>query len=528
MQSRSVAHSSRELARLLREELDGIEFPFPAPASATAESKRAALITELDQEVIPMLDRIGDPALIALAGPTGVGKSVLANTLIGGPFSAVGALRPTTTYPQLLAHPDTIALQGDHPVRSVARLATFWDAPATWAVLDCGDPFAAGNDPPTAQPDLDVSAWLVVTSALRYGDGTVWDLLRTLAERPQPVALVVNRVPEGAWEAISADIEDRIAKAGLDRVELFEVAEADGQPEVLPESALAPLREWLTSRFPVPDRQPDSPDLRVALGHLATAAADLANAQAVHRASVDLLRTATEAQLAGAAEAAGEFEPGPVDPRLTEAWLDQIGPDGPLASVDPAQDSSPERRARIGQALAALGRAVSDAVQSGFRDIMTDARAAMASLWQGEDVPEGTRALLQRRGLAEADLAEDLAGSAGYGLWVEGLAARLRKRDDPATRTATEVLTRTGLVSLVQAAVLGAEGPAGLAAQLLGGQYGAVMEDAREALREARAGSIRLALAVFADTVRELERTASGTLSRAADRLAYAAKKVDQ
>jgi hypothetical protein len=178
--------------------------------------------------------------------------------------------------------------------------------------------------------------------------------------------------------------------------------------------------------------------------------------------------------------------------------------------------------------LAALGRAVADSVMTDFRAAMTEARAAMVSLWQSGDVPEGTRALLERRGLAQAELTEDLAGSAGYGLWVEGLAARLRKTVGPATERAVGALGRPGLVSLTQAAALGAEGPAGLLARLLGDEYQAVMEGARDALREARAGSARLALAVFGDTVREVERTASDTVSWAADRLAYASKKVDE
>jgi hypothetical protein len=401
---------------------------------------------------------------------------------------------------------------------------------------------------------------------LRYGDSSVWDLLRSLAERAQPVALVVNRVPQGAWEAIANDIGKRLGAAGLDRVALFQIPELDNTPAVLPASLVEPLRQWLTDHFPIPERQADSPDLRVVLGQLAADAAGLVTAQAVHQASVDLLKTATETQSASAAEtAAGAADETPagaatetqppaagahgagapvliapstnsppeagqdqINPRLTEAWLDQIGPDGPLANISLTQEITLDRRRQLDSGLAALGRAVSDAVAPGFRDVMTNARAAMVAVWQGEDVPEGTRALLQRRGLDQAELAGDLTGSAGYGLWVEGLATRLRKRSDMATKATQSILTIAGLVSLIQAAVLGAEGPRGLAAGLLGDQAESVIEDGREALREARAGSARLALAVFSDTVRELDRTASETLSWAADRLAYAAKKVDE
>ncbi|MDR1442656.1 MAG: hypothetical protein LBJ02_09800 [Bifidobacteriaceae bacterium] len=528
MQSRPVAHTSRELVRSLRQELDRIEFPFPAAASVTAEARRAALARDLDEEIVGALDAIGDPAMIALVGPTGVGKSVLANSLIGASHSSVSALRPATDYPQLLAHPDTIALQGDNRVRKVADLVTVLDGPLGWAILDCGDPFAAGNDPLRAQPDVSVSAWLAVTSALRYGDSSVWDLLGSLAAGPEPIALVVNRVPEGAWPAISQDIKGRLKQAGLGKVALLQIVQAEGAPDVLPRSAVASVRRWLTARFPIPERPAGCPEVREALSRVAEEAVELANAEAVHQASVELLRGATDAKLAEVAEATALATPSAADSRLAGVWLDQIGPDGPLTDVNLLGEVSEERRERVSRALAALGRAVSDAVQPDFRTIMTDARAAMIGVWQGAGVPEGTRVLLERRGLAEPELGKDLAGSAGYGLWVEGLMARLRERHDAATKAATDALTRTGMVSLVQAAALGAEGPGEFAARLLGDQFEPVLADGHEALRQARASSVRLALAVFTDTVRELERTASGTLSWAASRLAYAAKKVDK
>jgi hypothetical protein len=514
------------LAAILREALEGIEFPFPAPASASAEAKRAALATELDQSAGPALEAVGDPVLIAVAGPTGVGKSVLANTLIGGAYSAVSALRPTTGYPQLLAHPDTVALQGDHRVRSVAKAHAVWDAPVAWAILDCGDPFAVGNDSLKAQPDVPMSAWLAVTSALRYGDSLVWDLLRSLAGRPEPIALVVNRVSEDTGATIEADVKERLANAGLDQIALFTVAEAAGAPETLPAEHVADLRRWLEDQFPIPERLPDGPDLRVAVGRLAEQAAELADAQAVHEASVDLLRSATEAHLAEAAQAAADFTPGPPDPGLAQAWLDQLGPHGALSQID--QEITPEQRRRLAAGLAPLSRAVSDAVGPGFRRIMTDARAALASVWQGAEVPEGTRALLVRSGLDNAELGADLGGSAGYGLWTQAVDARLRRSGDQAVRRAAEAFGRPGLVCLAQAAALGLEGPAGFLAGWLGDEGKRLAEGALEDLREVRAGAVRLALAVFVDTVRDVERTASDTLVWAADRLAFAAKQVDQ
>ncbi|MDR0593208.1 MAG: hypothetical protein LBG60_08150 [Bifidobacteriaceae bacterium] len=532
MRSPSAARTSRELVDALREALDGVEFPFPAPASLEAESKRTGLAREIDQNIAPALRAAGQPVLIALVGPTGVGKSVLANSLIGAARSATGALRPTTKRPLLLAHPDTIALQGEHPVRAAAEVLTVPQAPPTWAILDCGDPIAIGNDPLQAQPDVPVSAWVTVTSALRYGDSLVWDLLQSLTGRPspapEPVALVVGRAPEGAWPVIEEDVRDRLARLDLGRVAVFALPEVAGRPQILQDGPVAPLRRWLEGHFPVPEPPADAPDLRAALAQLAAGAAELAAAQAVHQASVDLLRAATEARLAQAAEAAADFTPGPVGQALAEAWLDQIGPDGPLASIDLAQDGDEDQRRRRTKALAAIGRAVSDAVAPAFRAVMADARTGMVALWQGADVPDGSRALLEQQGLADAALADDLTGSAGYGLWVEGLAARLRKRDHPATRAAAAALGRAGFASLIQAAALGAEGPAGLLGQLLGGdQTAAVQADALEALREARAGAVRLVLAVFADTAAEVDRTASDTLAWAADRLAHAAKKVD-
>ncbi|MDR0627655.1 MAG: hypothetical protein LBG11_10460, partial [Bifidobacteriaceae bacterium] len=447
-----------------------------------------------------------------------------------------------------------LALRADYRVRQAAQVTKAVNAPLSWIVLDCADPFAGTNDPIKAQPDLPVSACLVTCSALRYGDSVVWDQLLSLTPKTAPVALVVSRVPPEAWETIERDVNQRLIKHGLEHVPVFQISAVEGAaPEMLEESAVAPLRGWLERHFPLAERTADSPDVREVVRDLATRAAALASAQTVHQASVDLLRAASEAMVASAAEAAADFKPGPPDPDLTATWLSLTGPQGPLGHVDLSQEPTADQSARQAAGLAKLGQAVADAVQDSFRQVMTTARAAMVALWQGDQVPEGASALAEKRGLVQAELTAELSGSAGYGLWVEGLTARLRANNGTAAARALgaklppaktrqygtagqsrnpaggvlpdTLLGRTGLVALIQAAVLGVEGAADLLGRWLGPERDRVLNEGREALREARAGVARLALVLFADAVREVERAASGKLPELADRLAYAANQ---
>ncbi|MFL6116933.1 MAG: GTPase, partial [Catenulispora sp.] len=86
-----------------------ITLPLDLPTAAAAQQARAEIEHILTTAVLPRLQAPEAPLLVALAGPTGVGKSTLFNALVGAPLSATGPLRPTTRTPVLACHPEDMA-----------------------------------------------------------------------------------------------------------------------------------------------------------------------------------------------------------------------------------------------------------------------------------------------------------------------------------------------------------------------------------------------------------------------------------
>ncbi|MDR2348793.1 MAG: hypothetical protein LBD90_09340 [Bifidobacteriaceae bacterium] len=550
MSSPSQTSTTLELVAALQAEVDRIRFAFPSPATAEAEARRATLAEALAQEVLPGLRRFGQAAVIALVGGTGVGKSALANALAGGqPLSPAGPLRPTTRRPVLLTSPETAAMLGDHPAGAASRLALHPEVPATWAVLDCADPFAAGNDPQTAQPDVPVSAWLVVTSALRYGDALLWDLLQGVGRDGKPIALVVDRVPAGAWEMIEPDLTRRLESLALGYVALWPVPEcaespqapqqagpqagsqtaapgaqpapAQTAPQALPPDVIGGLLGWLQERFPPP---PQPPDPRPQIEAVARAAAELARDLTAQARAVALLYDATEAQAATIAAVARAQLPAQVDPQVTEVWLTLIGSAGGLATLTSASAASADGRERWGAALAQLGAAVSDAVARDASTAAGVARGAMAAVWRGPGVPSGSSVLLDRAVLAASPPPPLTTGrQTPYRAWSARLVEALAGLGPSRVSATAEALTQAGLLALVQAAALGLPGPAKLAEELLGEQAGPVVEAAQATLRETRSDVARAALTPFRDVLETAGRTPSGTVKHLAERLAATA-----
>jgi hypothetical protein len=523
--SPSETSTTLELVAALRAELDRVRFDFPAPASAQAEARRAALAANLDQAALPALRQMAAPAVITLVGGTGVGKSALANALAGGrPLSPAGPLRPTTRQPLLLASPATAAMLGGHPAGAAARLIEHPWVPPSWAILDCADPFVVGNDPQRAQPDVPAAALLVVTSALRYGDALLWDLLQGVGRSGTPVALVVNRLPGGAWEVVKPELARRLEALALGYIPLFPVAELPGAPEALPASGIGPVVDWLRQRVPPPI---DPPDPLPHLQAVAAAAAELARDQLVQGRALELLGSATEAQAATIA-AAGPQLPLQIEPQLAEVWSVLAGPGGPLADataqgVAPGSPDQPERRERWGAALAQLGAAVADAVARDASAAAGIAAGAMAAVWRGPGVPAGSSQLLDRAGLASQAPGAP-PGPGAYQAWSDRLGRALADLDTPQARAAAQALAPAGLLALVQAAALGAAGPAQLVGELLGAQAEAALGAARAAFRQTRAEVAQAALAPFRGAV-AAGQTASGALGQLAGRLSRAVER---
>ncbi|MFH8471724.1 dynamin family protein [Streptomyces sp. NPDC018000] len=271
----------------LRDRVAAVRLPLPLPGAARARQTRSELLAQLDDYLLPRLRDPEAPLLAVIGGSTGAGKSTLVNSLVGRLVSEAGVLRPTTRTPVLVCHPD------DHHwfagVRVLPQLTRVWLPPE-----ENGDPGRCdGNDGldgseeedgttlrvETATglprglalldaPDIDslvvrnrvlaaelicaADVWVMVTTASRYADAVPWHLLRTAKEYDASLVTVLDRVPHQVIDEVDRQYGALLTKAGLGEVPRFTIPElpesAGGGSGLLPTTAVAPLRAWLSHR----------------------------------------------------------------------------------------------------------------------------------------------------------------------------------------------------------------------------------------------------------------------------------------
>lgn len=196
-----------------------------------------------------------------VGGSTGSGKSTLVNSLVGATVARAGVLRPTTTAPTLVHHPATARwFSDDRILPDLARvtgghasghselgLVPSEALPEQLALVDAPDIDSVVDDNRTLASQLLDAAdlWLFVTTAARYADAVPWSFLRRAARRGVELALVLNRVPEGAATEVATHLGEMLAAEGLGQAPVFVVGEqplADGR---LPAAAVEPIRRWM-------------------------------------------------------------------------------------------------------------------------------------------------------------------------------------------------------------------------------------------------------------------------------------------
>ncbi len=248
-------------ARELRAQAAATRYPLELPGAGTARTGARQLVAHLDDYLIPRLTRLAAPLLVVVGGGTGVGKSTLVNSLVGAPVSPAGVLRPTTRAPVLASNPaDWAWFAGGGLLPGLSR-TTSLDPHGEHLRLVAAPGLHPGLGLLDA-PDLDsvvaahrllagqllgaADLWLFVTTAARYADEVPWTALRAARDRGAVVALVLNRVPPGAEDDISAHLAELLTVEDLAGVALFSLPEValDG-PGLLPERLIAALREWL-------------------------------------------------------------------------------------------------------------------------------------------------------------------------------------------------------------------------------------------------------------------------------------------
>jgi energy-coupling factor transporter ATP-binding protein EcfA2 len=258
----------------LRHPIVTVPLVFDSPTVTEARAERVKLLSQIDDYLLPRLRQSGAPILVALVGSTGAGKSTLLNSLVGKQVSATGIRRPTTNSPVLACHPDDMRWFAENvflPTLPRVRqqglampgrdgllvLAASEGMPRGVAVLDTPDidsVVQAHRD--FAHQFLDASdLWLFVTTARRYADAAVWEMLRDARDRGAALAVALSRVPPSAAAELTTHFDAMLEANGLREVRRFVVPETTITDAQLPANVAAPIRGWLADTAKREDRR---------------------------------------------------------------------------------------------------------------------------------------------------------------------------------------------------------------------------------------------------------------------------------
>ncbi|MER6994920.1 dynamin family protein [Streptomyces sp. NPDC000410] len=262
----------------LRDCVAAVRLPLPLPGAPRARRTRAELLAQLDDYLLPRLKEPEAPLLVVVGGSTGAGKSTLVNSLVGRRVSEAGVLRPTTRTPVLVCHPedhhwfagmrvlpnltrvwlpqqeDTVGGERGPVEENTLRIETAGSLPRGLALLDAPDidSLVVENRVLAAELICAADVWVMVTTASRYADAVPWHLLRTAKEYDATLVTVLDRVPHQVITEVSRQYAALLTKAGLGAVPRFTIPElpesAGGGSGLLPDSAVAALRDWLAHR----------------------------------------------------------------------------------------------------------------------------------------------------------------------------------------------------------------------------------------------------------------------------------------
>ena len=249
----------------LRKRIGAVPLLFEAPTLAAAKAERAKLLSQVDDYLLPRLRRSAAPILVSLVGSTGSGKSTLVNSIVGMPVSATGVRRPTTNSPVLACHPDDVDWFAENKFlpslprvrqEGLARpgrdgllvLAATEGMPKGLALLDTPDiDSVVKAHHEFAYQFLDASdLWLFVTSASRYADAPVWQVLQHARDRRASLGIVLSRVPAGSRAALVGHFTAMLDANGISGADRFVIPETRLAAGMLPPEAFGEIRAWLT------------------------------------------------------------------------------------------------------------------------------------------------------------------------------------------------------------------------------------------------------------------------------------------
>ncbi len=258
----------------LRKRIAAIPLVFQISGSVEAKGERGKLLSQIDDYLLPRVRRSAAPVLVALVGSTGAGKSTLVNSIVGAPVSATGVRRPTTNSPVLACHPDEIDWFAENNFlptlprvrqEGLARpgrdgllvLAASEGMPRGIALLDTPDiDSVVQAHHEFAYQFLDASdLWLFVTSASRYADGPVWEILQHARDRKASLGVVLSRIPQAYRTELVDHFNAMLDANGIAVADRFVIPEIPLIDGMLPADAYQPIRDWLADTAARADRR---------------------------------------------------------------------------------------------------------------------------------------------------------------------------------------------------------------------------------------------------------------------------------
>jgi hypothetical protein len=258
----------------LHKRIAAVPLVLDIPGADEVTAERAKLLSQIDDYLLPRVRQSAAPLLVALVGSTGAGKSTLVNSVVGRQVSLTGVRRPTTNSPVLACHPDDIHWFAENMFlptlprvrqEGLARpgrdgllvLAASEGMTKGIALLDTPDIDSVVRAHHNfAYQFLDASdLWLFMTSASRYADAPVWELLQHARDRGAALGVVLSRVPPSHRTELVGHFNAMLDANGIQAENRFVIPETGIVDGFLPDDIFQPIRDWLNETARHTDRR---------------------------------------------------------------------------------------------------------------------------------------------------------------------------------------------------------------------------------------------------------------------------------